>query len=291
MQINIRELNGIFQIDCHTSTIRFLWMTVVSISLSIIAFGIWAAKVDLFNFSQDVASKYFEIALAIFSLLVVPAVVLIIGLIKIIRKPGITFTGVRVVIKGLEIGTLTIDGNSVSPKKILENICITNEVFGEWKQRKMFNNMAINILIVLRKRHEQSKHLFLERVVFSSRNKRLFQMFGYDSLGARWNDLVAISQGSFSLIGNDDGVYPVELSSFRKQTADIVSSWKPSFGLSCTLKTIPSLENLGNVMAFGLLGGIVTTGAKRNEKESIEKIYDNFVNEKNSSVNFDQDRI
>lgn len=288
MQINVRELNGIFQIDYHTSTIRFLWMTFVSISLSIIAFGVWTAKTDLFNFSQDVASKYFEIALAIFSLLVVPAVVLIIGLIKIIKKPGITFTGVRVAIKGLEIGTLTIDGNSVSPKIIWENNCIANDVFGEWKQKKIFNDMAINILIVLRKRHKQSKHLFLERVVFSSRNERLFKMFGYNSLGARWNDLVAISQGSFSLIGNDDGIYPVELSSFRKQTTDIVSSWKPSFGLSCTLKTIPSLENLENVFAFGVLGGIATTGAKSNDKESIENIYDNFVNEKKSSVNFDQ---
>lgn len=288
MQINIRELNGIFQIQCHTSFIRFLWMTFVSISFSVTAFGIWAARCDLFNFSQDVTSKYFEIALAIFFLLIVPAIIIIIGLIKIIKKPGIFIKGVRVAKNGVEIGILTLDVNSVSPKKIWEKKCIANDVFGEWKQKKIFNNMATNILIVLRKRHEQSNRLFLERVVFSSRNERLFQVLGYDSLGARWNDLVAISQGSFSLIGNDVGIYPVDLSSFRKQTADIVSSWKPSFGLSCTLKTIPSMTNLDNVLAFGVLGGI-GTAKSTNEKETLENIFDNFVNEKNSSVDFNQD--
>lgn len=263
-------------------------MAFVAISLSIVAFGIWAAQVDFFNVAQDVPSKYFEIALAIFFLFIVPAVIFLIGLIKIVKKPGCYFTGVRVTSKGVEIGTL--DMNPVSAKKIWENQFTANDVLGEWKQKKIINNQAMSILIILREKRELAKRFLLERVVFSSEEKCLLQLFGHNSTGTRWNNLVALSQGSLYLLGNDNGIYPDDLLLFREQTADIVSRWKPSFVLTCTLKTIPSLVNLDNVYAFGVLGGISPPGAGSiHDPESQEKIFDSCNNEKNPSIDINQD--
>lgn len=284
------DLNGIFQIDCHSSSSRFMWMSFIPFLLSIVAFGIWAVKVDLFDFSKDIPSDYFKIALASLFFLVGPTVIFIIGLIKIIKKPGIYFKGVRITNIGIEIGTFALDVNSASFKETWENKFIADDMLGEWKQKKLFSNKAINILIVLRKKYELSEGYLLERVVFSSRDECLFQMFGHNSAGTRWNNLVALSQGSFHLLGNDDGIYPDDLLSFREQTADIVSRWKSSFVLSCTLKMMPSLVNLDEVFAFGVLGGINVKGTRSiDDREYQEIIFDNLNNEKNSSVDLNQE--
>lgn len=291
MPLNVRDLNGIFKVEYHNASIRFIWLVSVITSFFAIVFGGWAAKVDLFNFSQHFSSKYFEIALAILFLGVLPAFIFIIGLIKLGENPGMILKGIRIVDNGVEIGVFTLDVNFISTQEIWENRSIANDKFGEWKQNRKINNKAINILIVLRKLQELPNRLLLERIILSSREECLFELFGHNSSGTSRNDIVALSQGTISLIGNDDGIFPDDPVSFREQTADIVSRWKPRFALSCTLKTLPGLANIESVLAFGVLGGISATGSKSaSDNVYIEKIFDNFSNKKNSSADLDQNR-
>ena len=277
MQINTRELNGIFQVECHTLCRRLLWIIFASISLSIIAFGVWAVKVNLFDLSQNAGLKYFEIVFVIFLFFVVPIVTFIVGLVKSFKKAGMYFVGVRVADKDIEIGRFFLNVNPVSPKKIWDNETIVDDRLGEWKQIRSCNNNSINILIVLNKRYESSQQYLFERVIFSSRNECLFQMFGHDRSGIHWNDIFALSQGSLHLLGNDDGIRPDDLLSFRERTANIISKWKLSFALTCSLKIIPSLANLDNVLAFGVLGGANPQRDKSIDNcEHEEKIYDSL---------------
>jgi hypothetical protein len=288
--MNARELDGIFQIEHNTSFVRLLWIVLASISLSIFTYGVLAVGTNLSDFSQDVRFECLEIVLMIVLLLIMPAVIFIIGLIKIVKKTGIYLAGVRVANKGIEIGTFTLDANLWPPKKLWENSFIIDDTLGEWKQTIRFDNNTINILIVLRKINELPVRFLLERIIVSSRGKCLFQMLGQNSTGTQWNNICALVQGSLHLLGTDDGIYPCELSSFRERTANIVSKWKPSFVLSCTMKTIPRLANLDNVLAFGGLGGIGTTGVTNSDdKESQEIIFDNLNNEKKSLVDFNLD--
>lgn len=287
MQINIQEINGIFKVKNHTSFIRFVWIILVSISLSIVAYGVFAVKANIFDFSQDVRLKYFEIGLAALLILVAPAYIFFVGFIKIIKKPGIYFTGVMVA-DNLEIGTFSLNANPVSTEKYLENQFIVKDMV-EWKQKKLFKNNTINILIVISERYELSKQFLLEQVVFSSKEQCLIKMFGHDSSGIHWNNIVALSQGSLYLLGNDDGIYPDDLFSFRKQIANIISKWKHPFVLSCTLKTIPNLANIESVLAFGVLGGINATDSKSvKDREFQEIIFASLNNEKNSSIDSNQ---
>lgn len=275
MNINSREFNGIFQARSHTSANRLLWLLFNAISLSVIACGVWVIQTDLFDISHETRLKYFEIALVCSLFLVGPAIVFVIGLTKIFKKPGIYFQGVRITSKGIEIGRFSLQVNPESPKEIWNNKIISDDMVSEWKQIKRCDCNALKILIVLSKRYKLTKQLMLERVVFSSMDTYIFQMYGNDSSGLHWNDIYAISHGSLHLLGNFEGIYPSDLSFFRERTAAIISKWKYSFVLSCSLKTIPSLANLDRVLAFGVLGGVNTMNEKTITNEGYqEKIFD-----------------
>jgi hypothetical protein len=232
-------------------------------------------QTDLFDISNETRLKYFEIAIVCSLFLVGPAIVFVIGLTKIFKKPGIYFQGVRVTNNDIEIGKFSLHVKPVSPKEIWKNKIISDDMVSEWKRIKRCDCNAVKILIVLSKRYKLAKQFVLERVVFSSMDTCLFQMYGHDSSGLYWNDICAISHGSLHLLGNFEGIYPCDLSSFRERTATIISKWKYSFVLSCSLKTIPSLANLDRVLAFGVLGGVNIMNEKTIANEGYqEKIFD-----------------
>jgi hypothetical protein len=290
MQINTQELQGVFQPRCQTSANRLLGLLFVAISLLIIAYGGWAIAIDLFDPSQNAEWKYLEIILACVLFFVVPAVLLFIGLIKTLKKPGAYFRGVRIAEEGIEFGIFSIDVKAVTPNEIWDNKVIAEDTVGEWKPIKRCDCNAVSILITLSRRHKLAKQHMLERVEFSSRGACLFQIFGHDSSGLHWNDICAISQGSLYLLGNHEGTYPSDLSSFRERTANIISRWKHSCALSCTLKTISSPANLDRVLAFGVLGGVSAMNEKTvNSCEYQDKIFDSLNDERITPAEHNED--
>jgi len=259
MQIKLSEVNGIFQVDNHTSFSRFLWTILVLTSLSIIFFQAYWGRIDLFGLSENDTLKSFLGFVEALALFGVPIIATVVGLIKIIKKPGVYAVGAWIVNDGVEIGTLGISANSLSPETIYSKTLMANDISGNWKRKKTSIYEAINILIVLRKKQEQSKRYLLERVVISSGGKRLIEMFGRKKVGAKRDTIVAISKGTFHQLGNGYGICSEDLLSFRQLISDIFAGWQPSFALSCTLQTLPSFASLDNIASIGVLGGLNKT--------------------------------
>ena len=281
MQLHNRELNGIFQAECHTSANRLLWIVLVAMSLCVIAYGAWAIESNIFELSQETRLRYFEIVLQSLLFFILPVVILAVGLIKIVKKPGMYLIGARIAEKKVEIGRFFLDIDPVPAKKIWDNERVGGDWFGEWKQIKQINTDNIKIYLVVSNRYESSKHFFLNQVVLSSRDNCLYKMDGHDSSGTHRHDMYAISQGSLHLLGSDDGICPDELLSFRERTASIISGWKHSLVLSCTLKIVPSLANFDSMLAFGVLGGVKTSKETSiNSREYQVKICDSLDDEK-----------
>jgi hypothetical protein len=249
----------------------------VPISLFIVAYGGWTIKANLIVLSQNVILKYFELALVLLVFFVIPSFSIIFGFKRICTKRRVYLRGVRIVNDGIEIGTLTLDDSPVSTKKILAIENTDHDVSGEWKPKRKFSINAVNILIVVWKRQELPIRLFLERIVFSSRGHLLFQIFGNDIYLTQQNTLIFLSQGSKFSLGNIDGIYPDDILSFRKKFTNIVSGWKYSFALSCTLKTIPGLSSTDSVLAVGVLEGFNTTSTGNiNDRAYQETFFDSL---------------
>lgn len=259
MQIKLSEANGIFQVDNHTSFSRLLWTVLVLASLSIIVFKVWGGTVDLFGVSKIVTSKYLQFTIEVLAFYCVPVIASIVGLAKIIKKPGNYAVGARVVKKGVEIGTLSINANSPLSEILYATTLTADGISGDWKREKNSIYTSINISIVLRKEQEQSNRYLLERVVLSSGGERLIELFGHKNVWAKRDIFVAISKGTLYSLGNDYRICLDDLSSFRQLMSDIVTGWQPSFALSCTLQILPSFASFDNIASIGVLGGFNKT--------------------------------
>ena len=279
MKISLRNFNGFFQVDYHTRFVRLLWMLSIPISLSIITFGIWAIVAEFFNSSQSIESQFNGKVLVILFMLVFPVLVIIIGTAKILRKPGVYLCGIRVSNTGIEIGTLTLDVNSGMFRDICENRNADNLIEGNWKQKRTIRNKAVNFVIALRTGCDPLSGIFFERFVVTSGNEHVYQMIGNNSPENRCKDLVAVSNGSFQLLANYNGIPPDQLLKLLGIAADIISTWGPSPLPSCTLRIAPGLANGGSVLAYGVLGGVNTAGVSSpGDKEPLENIFDkNFT--------------
>ncbi len=279
MKTNLQNFSGFFQVDSHTRSTRFLWMLWISICLAVLTFGIWAIVVDFFFQTQSQEPFFFEMALVIFFTLVLPALGLIIGSTKIRLKPGIYLRGIRITNSGIEVGTLTVDLDSVGPRNIWEKTNSGNILEGNWTQQKTIKNKAIDILLVLRTGRDAMRRIFFERFVITSREEILYQLIGKNSTETVWNDLVTMSNGSFQLLGDSDGVPTNHLFQPLELAADVISTCRPSNPPSCTLKIVSNSTNLGNVLASGMLGGTIIAGVNYpRDKEPLENISDkNFV--------------
>jgi hypothetical protein len=276
MKTTLQNFNGLFHVDSHKPSTRFLWILSVLLFLSVIIFGIWGIVVDFFDLHQNLEPQFAEIALVIFFTLVLPALGFIVGLVKIQQKLGIYLRGIRVTNKDLEIGTLTLDLDSAGTGTIWERFKSDNIVVGNWKQQKSINNEALDIEIVLRTAPDATNLFFFERFVFLSRKEILYQLIGKNSNEILWNDLVALSNGSVQLLEDTNGIASNSLFHFLEQLADIISICRPSHPPSCTLKIVTSPTSLGNVLATGMLGGAIISERKNyfSDKNTLENIFD-----------------
>jgi hypothetical protein len=254
-------------------------MLSIPICLSIITFGIWSIVTDSFDLTQNLELQFWGMAVVILITLVLPALGLIIGSAKIRQKPGVYLRGIRVTNLGIEIGTLIVDLDSVGPRNIWEKTNSGNILEGNWTHQKTIKNKAIDILIVLRAGCDEAKLIFFERFVITSREESLYQLIGTSSAEIHRNDLVAISNGSFQLLGDTYGVTTNHLFQHLGLVADVLSTCRPSNPPSCTLKIVPSPASHANVLAFGVLGGIITEGVNYSrDKEPLENFSDkNFA--------------
>lgn len=279
MKISLRNFNGFFQVEYHTRLVRLLWMMSIPISLSIITFVTSPIVVEFFDPSQSLESQFDEKVLVILFILVLPVLCLTIGTAKIVRKPGVYLYGIRFSDTSIEIGTLTLDVNSGMSRNIMKNSNVDNLLEGNWEQKRTIRHEDVNFLIALRSGREPSSGIFFERFVVTSGDDTLYQMTGNNSLENSYKDLVAISNGSFQLLANYNGIPPDQLLQILGLAADIISTCRRSPPPSCTLKIAPSLANHGNVLAFGVLGGLNTVGVNSpGDKGNLENIFDkNFI--------------
>ena len=280
MKKNLQNFSGLFQINPHTRSKKFLWMLSIPVSFSIITFGIWVIVVGFFDSSQSLEPQFFETALIVLFTLVLPVLGLFISLTQIHKKPGVYLRGIRVTKSGIEVGTLVVDLDSLEYRHIREKTNPENTIEGNWIQEKAINNEeAIDILIVLNTGCDAMRLISFERFVISSRQRILYQLIGKNSTETICNDLVAISNGSIRLLGNTTRIPTNHLFQFLGLVADVISTCRALKPPSCTLQLVPSLANLGNVLAFGMLGGINTAwGNYPKDKELSEYFPDkNFA--------------
>lgn len=274
MKTTLQNLSGLFQVESHTPSIRFLWILSSLLCLALLIFGIWAVDVDLFDLRQNIAPKYFEIALAVFFTLALPALGLILGLTKILQKAGIYLRGFRVTNKGLEIGTLTLDLDSAGCENIWKKLKFDDVVTGNWIQGKIINNEDLEFVIGLRTEGETTSLVFFEKFVVLSKGKVLYQLIGKNSTEILWNNLVALSNGSFQLLEDTNGISSNHLFGFLELLDDIIYSYRPFHSSSRTLHIVTSPINLGNVLATGMLGGAIVTERVIHLKD--KKIFENY---------------
>ena len=104
-------------------------------------------------------------------------------------------------------------------------------------------------------------------------------MIGNNSPENHCKDLVAVSNGSFELLANYNGIPPDQLLQLLGRAADIIATCRIPPPPSCTLRIAPGLANGGSVLAYGVLGGFNTAGVDSPEdNEHLENIFDkNFT--------------
>jgi len=274
MKTTLQNFSGLFQVESHKPSTRFLWILTTLLCLAILTFGIWTIFVDLFDFRQNIEKKHFEIVLKVIFILVLPTWGLIFGSIKILQKPGVYLRGFRVTNKGIEIGTLALNQDSDGCQNILEKIKFDNIVVGDWIQKKNINSDELDFIIVLRIEGEATKLVFFEKLVVLSAAKILYQLIGKNSTQIIWNDLVALSNGSFLLLEDTNGVSSNQLFNFLEILDDLVSSYRAFHSSSCTLNIVKSPTNLGNVLATGMLGCTIVTERIIHQKD--KKKFEDF---------------
>jgi len=137
-------------------------------------FWVWATVVEFFESSQSLGAQFDAKVLVILFISVLPILGIIIGIVKIIRKPGVYLRGNRVSNTGIEIGTLTLDMNSVMSRNMWKNRNADNLLEGNWKQKRTIRNRAINFLIALRAGGDPSSSIFLnDLLLFQGTNRSI----------------------------------------------------------------------------------------------------------------------
>ena len=234
MKKNLQNFSGLFQINPHTRSKKFLWMLSIPVSFSIITFGIWVIVVGFFDSSQSLEPQFFETALIVLFTLVLPVLGLFISLTQIHKKPGVYLRGIRVTKSGIEVGTLVVDLDSLEYRHIREKTNPENTIEGNWIQEKAINNEeAIDILIVLNTGCDAMRLISFERFVISSRQRILYQPIGKNSTETICNDLVAISNGSIRLLENTNEIPTNHLFQFLGLVADVISTCRVLKPPSC----------------------------------------------------------
>ncbi len=263
MTTKLQDFSGLFRVDLHTRSTRFLWILSVLLSSSIIIFGIWALVINLYNLNQDTESRFLAIALALFLTVLLPAFTLIIGVVKIRQKPGVYLRGIRIKNTKLEVGTLTLDVDSVTPGKTWPDSKFDNIVIDNWRQERTIGNDALEFLIVLRTRGDATDLFFFDKLVAVSKGVIQYQLIGKKSNEIIYNDIVIVSKGSFQLFDDTKGIPFPHLIQSLEMLANIFSTCRHYLNRSCTLKIVSSPNNLGNVLATGVLGGAIIEGRKK----------------------------
>ncbi len=273
MKMNLQNFSGIFHADLHTYSIWGLWILSIPIWLTIITFGIWAIVEDFFDSTHSQVPQSFTLALLVFFTMVLPVIGLIIGSTKVRRKPGVYLRGIRVSSSGIETGTLKMDLDVIGSIDGCERTNFDDFLESDWTRQKTIKTEDINILIELRTECNARGGFFFERIDISSKEEVLYQLINSNGVDTLWKDLVILTNGSIQFLKNNSGIPPNLLFQHLEIMADAISTFRPSHPPSCTLKIVSSSISLNNVLAFGMLGGVVRTRSNSSMDKDHVKIF------------------
>lgn len=258
MKMSLQNFNGFFQVEYHTRLVWLVWILSLPLSILFLSFGIWAIVVDFFHSTSSSVTQYNEKILIVLCILTMPVPALVVGITKALRKPGIYLRGVRILSTGIEIGTLILDVHSQSSRKMWENNKVVSIVKGNWKDKRKICQKNVNFLVALQLGFDSARTIFLERFVVTSKDKPLYQIIGNNSSGIRYKDFVVVSNGSFQLLVNNNGIPPDQLVQRLDLVTSIISNCKPFYSPSYTLKIRPDLARNISELAYGMIGGFNT---------------------------------
>ena len=129
-------------------------------------------------------------------------------------------------------------------------------------------------MVFLKADRHLSKHYFFERFVIASKDNVLHQLTGAKSIGeTNSNNLIAVLNGSFQLLGDRQAVPCHALLQSLEQTADVLSTCVPASPPSCTLNMVAKTVNLAMALPFGLVGGLISAGMDSRRKHKLEESF------------------
>ncbi len=259
MTTSQHDFNGLFWIDLHTRSTRFLWSLLTLFCSAVVIFGIWALVVNLYDLDHNTKFRVPVLALALLLTVFLPASVVIAGGVKIRQKPGLYLRGIRIRKTNLEVGTLTLHVDSGKPGTAWQDAKFDNIAIDDWQRERTISNDALELLFVLRIRDDAAKLVFFEKLVVISKGIILYRLFGKKGVDIIWNDIVIAVDGSIRSFDDTDGISADRLIQALEMLANIFSGCRQNLIRSCTLKIVSSSAGHDNALATGILGGAITT--------------------------------
>jgi hypothetical protein len=280
MTTSQQDFKGLFWVDLHTRSRRFLWVLSTLFCSSVVIFGIWALVVNFYGLDHNTKFRFLAIALVLVLTVFLPACAVIIGGVKIRQKPGMYLRGIRIKNTNLEVGTLTLHVDSGKPGTAWQDSKFDNIVMDDWQQERTISNDTLELLFVLRIREDVTNLVFFEKLVVISKGKIVYQLFGKMGIEIIWNDIIIVSNGSIQSFDDTEGIPADHLIQALEMLSNIFSGCRQNPIRSRTLKIVSSPADLDNVLATGILGGAITTGRKSHsgdEQTPEERINEDIV--------------
>jgi hypothetical protein len=208
-------------------------------------------------------------------LFIVSLGVLAFGFIKMFQKSRVRFSGVRTTDSGFEAGTLTVNATSVEPKvKFWQEASSGRILTGTWVPSLKISGSSLSLMVFLRE--DRSQHYFFERFVIASDKSVLYQLTGTTgatSMARGPNNLVAVVEGSFQLLG--DRTRYQNLLPLLEQVRNVLSTSAPHSPPPCTLNFLAKTTDLAIALPYGIAGVLIAKGIdahrRRKLKETFEK--------------------
>jgi len=270
------NFSGFFTIDSQTRGSRIAWIISIPISLAVLVLGIHLANDALHNRGMGHAPDGMEILLFLMFFFVLPGLLVLAGVRKLFQRPGLYFTGIRTTPNGFEAGSLTVDLASVEPRDTWRRSQSGRVLTGKWTPEKKIAADPLSVVIFLKEDRNAKRHYFFERFILASKETVLHQFSGAKSVAeTNSNDIVAMLNGSFELLGGSGAVSCQHLLGPLERSADVLSTAASGHPLACTLSFVAKTVGGDKVLLFGLVGALVAAGIDSRRKGKLEASFRN----------------
>jgi len=237
-----RDLNGFFRVSVRTLRRKIVGLIVFILAVCAIGFGIYTWVLKDWRESKS-------LCYIVCGLIAVPF-----SLVYLIEKLGIKFEGVCINNSGISIGKLVVYKNIIKTnRKLMKSL--TGEAFeGKWREYGLIPDKLIRLHVVLRESSGRNKFYFSEINVITNTISYPLTI-SEDSI----NDLTAMCNGTFSLLGNKRSFDYHEMLNPLKRVANVIELLDRKKHSSECLLSIRSKHSkeIGSISSFSRITYLV----------------------------------